>query len=192
MTDPKPRRRWHQFSLRTLLIVVLVLSLPSSWLGVKLHEARKQREAVGAILEAGGTVLYEYQFDESGKFVAQAEPPTPAWLRSLLGDDLFRDVAYVSPGRDSGDAELEQLKGLTSLRRLNLDGGEVTDAGLEHLKGLTSLEELDLSHTQVTDAGLKHLKGLASLEYLGLCCNKVSNEGVKKLQEALPNCQIIH
>jgi hypothetical protein len=30
---PKPKRRWFSFSLRTLLIVVVVLSLLLGWLG---------------------------------------------------------------------------------------------------------------------------------------------------------------
>lgn len=98
-----------------------------------------------------------------------------------------------------GDAELEKLKGLTSLRRLDVDGCRgVTDAGLEHLQGLNNLEWLNISHTQVTEAGLEHLKGMTNLEELWICClyqadrqKKVSDEDVSELQEALPNCRII-
>ena len=49
----KPRRRWFQYSLRTLLVLVTVLCV---WLGVTVNRARKQREAVAAIQELGGTV----------------------------------------------------------------------------------------------------------------------------------------
>ena len=38
----------------------------------------------------------------------------------------------------------------------------MTDAGLKYLKGLTSLRELDLGETQVTDTGLKYLKGFTT------------------------------
>ena len=179
MTDPKRKRRWYQYSLRRLLIVVLVLSLPLSlsWLGLKLRQARKHRETVNAILEAGGHVEYEY---------------------NVLGFGLG-EVVYVSGQWDFSDAELEKLKRLTSLRRLDVDGSMgITDAGMEHLQGLSNLEWVNISHTGVTEAGLEHLKGMTNLEELWICClyqadrkKKVSDEAVRELQEALPNCRIM-
>ncbi|MBC8875975.1 MAG: hypothetical protein H8E44_41655 [Planctomycetes bacterium] len=63
---------------------------------------------------------------------------------------------------------------------------------MEHLSGLSNLEELHLSHTQITNDELKHPEGLTGLEALDLQHTQVTEEGVKKLQEALPNCEIIH
>ena len=62
------------------------------------------------------------------------------------------------PGTKVSDAGLKHLKGLTQLRRLDLDRTKVSDAGLEHLKGLTQLRRLDLGDTKVTDAGVKKLQ----------------------------------
>jgi len=42
MTE-KRKRRWFQFSLRSVLIFVLLVSIGLSWLGVKLERARRQR-----------------------------------------------------------------------------------------------------------------------------------------------------
>ncbi|NQT16725.1 MAG: hypothetical protein HQ582_28465 [Planctomycetes bacterium] len=204
----KRKHRWFQFSLRTLLVFVLLVSIGMSWLGVQLDRARKQREAVEAIEKAGGSVLYGYELTPSGSSV-------PMWLRELLGEDFFFDVSGVVGARhdfgDAGlehlngltslqglylddmqvtDAGLEHLKGLTSLQRLDLEDTQVTDAGLEHLKGLTSLLELDLNDTQVTDAGLEHLKGLTNLVALELVDTQVTPEGVESLKRALPNCYI--
>ena len=39
------KRRWYQFSLRTLLLAVLVVSLAMSWVAVRMERARKRREA---------------------------------------------------------------------------------------------------------------------------------------------------
>ena len=62
-----------------------------------------------------------------------------------------------------------------------------------HLKGLTNLKYLDLDgNTQITDAGLEHLKGMTSLRGVELMRTSVTDEGVKRLQEALPDCEIIH
>ena len=68
-TPSKPRRRWFQFSLRTLMVLVTVLCV---WLGLVSERARKQREAVAAIEALGGWVWYDYQ--NSGQ-----EPPGPKW-----------------------------------------------------------------------------------------------------------------
>ena len=89
------------------------------------------------------------------------------------------------------DAGLENLRGLTELRWLHLSDAAITDAGLEHLSGLTRLETLNLENTKVTDTGLEQLKGLTQLQRVDLTGTKVSDEGVKKLQEALPNCEIV-
>jgi len=51
---PRARRRWYQYSLRTLLLVMLLASVGISWFAVKMQRARKQREAVEAIRGLGG------------------------------------------------------------------------------------------------------------------------------------------
>ena len=162
MTEKK-KLRWFQFSLRALLVFVLLVSIGMSWLGVKMDQARKRREAVEAIERAGGGVTYDYQ---SGN--RSAEPPVPKWARATFGDDFFFDVIAVWANEaDFGDDEAVYLKRLTNLSILDLSGTQVTDAGLEHLKGLTNLWQLYLSGTQVT------------------------TKGVESLRQALPNCTII-
>jgi lipopolysaccharide export system protein LptC len=63
-TTPKPRRRWLQFSLRTLLVLMLAFGCGLGWLGMKVKQAGEQREAVEtteerAMLTFGGTYLVE-------------------------------------------------------------------------------------------------------------------------------------
>ena len=184
MTDqpPKPRRRWFQFSLRTLLIAVtLVAGLLVAW-RVYVEPYRRQRETVALIKELGGSYT--------------TEPSGPSWLRGLFGDKTFQNIIRISlPGKDR-DAEIadlaRHLEGLASLRTLDLSLTDVTDAGLAYLNELTILHTLDLSLTDVSDAGLAHLKGLTNLQDLYLSLTDVTNAGVKELQMALPNCKIHH
>ena len=61
----KPRRRWFQYSLRTLLLLMLLVSIGMSWVAVRMQRARRQREAVKGIERLGGGVMYDYQFDQS-------------------------------------------------------------------------------------------------------------------------------
>jgi len=165
-------RRRFQFSLRILLVFVVVLSVPLGWFAMKMQKARKQREVVEAILEVGGRVSYTpgpIPLKGGGFAYYLRAPRAPLCLREWLGDDFFYDVI-----------------------RVDLTFSRVTDGGLVHLKGFTSLKRLNLKGTRVTDAGLENLKGLTSLEMLRLQETNVTDAGVKKLQEALPNCEIRH
>jgi hypothetical protein len=132
---PKRKRRWFQFSLRTLLIVVTLLALPLCWLGLKVDEARQQQTAVVAIRKLGGFVAYDYQFDSQGHDLPGATLPGPAWLHSLLGDDFFRNVyGVILLDPSVKDADLEQLKALTQLRYVSVFGTNVTDVGVAKLQ----------------------------------------------------------
>ena len=73
-------RRRFQFSLRSLLLLVVVVAIPCSWLSVELKAARgAARAAVEAIERLGGQVSYD--FGVAGTAVhSAAEPPWPAWL----------------------------------------------------------------------------------------------------------------
>jgi hypothetical protein len=191
---PARKLRWFQYSLRSLMLLVLVVSLGMSWFAVKMKRAREQEKAVEEITRLGWSVAYDYQLDKRGGWVSGAVPPGPAWVWNLLGEKegFFATVVFVDLSSCSvTDAGLEHLKGLTQLRTLILDSTKVTDAGLEHLKGLTQLQELYLEQTQVTDAGLEHLEGLTQLHYVELLYTRVTDKGVKRLQHALPKCMIL-
>ena len=196
---PPPKRRWFQFSLRTLLVFVLSASIGMSWLAVRLQRAKRQKEAVEAIVKSGGIVRYDYQYDASGNEIRGAKLPGAVWLRKCLGDDFFTTVVGVdfdgpvwqpASGWDLGgfgrrnvtDADLLHLKSLSQLRSLDLDSTEVTDAGIEHLKGLNRLESLNLDGTEVTDAGIEHLQGLTELQELNLRATRVTDAGLVHLK----------
>jgi hypothetical protein len=53
---PKPKRRWYQYSLRTLLIAVTLFAIPCGWLAVKMQEKRREWEVVAEIEKLGGVV----------------------------------------------------------------------------------------------------------------------------------------
>ena len=57
--NTKPRRRWLQFSLRTLLIVVTLSAVPLGWVGWKCEQGRRQRAVIAWVGEMGGSVTFE-------------------------------------------------------------------------------------------------------------------------------------
>jgi len=185
--------RWRfQFSLRSLVVLVVAVAVPLGWFGVKLREAERQRKAVEAIRAAYGKVLWDYEVDEHGFDSGKQEPPAPAWLRKVVGDDFFADVLFVAfhDPTKVGDVVLDHVEGLSRVKALDLSGTQLTDAEVQQLKGLTELEQLFLDDTHVTDVAVKHLKGLRRLEQLNLVNTQVTNKGINELRRALPDCWI--
>ena len=196
----KPRRRWLRFSLRTLLILVTLLSIG---LGTFVHRGERQRRAVAAVKALGGSIRY----DVSG--TSPASDTLSRWLPRDYFDDVYlvslmhctvtnADLAHISrltqlevlelDSTNVTDAGLAHVQGLTELTWLSINETQVTDSGLHHLEGLTCLLVLELRDTQVTDAGLAQLQGLTSLKVLDLSRTPVTDGGVAKLQRALPKC----
>lgn len=182
---PQPRRRWFRYSLRTLLLAMVAVSVGMGWLAARMKEAQRQRAAVAAIVSLSGLVIFDDQPDDLT--AAPAASSVPGWLRRLLGDDFFRTAVHVVA---FNDATMEAVRDLPDIRRLDFVGSPATDAGLVHVSWLSRLESLNLSDTQITDAGLEHLHGLTRLRELCLRGTSVTNEGVKRLQQALPDCRI--
>jgi hypothetical protein len=180
-TTPKHRLRWYQFTIRSLLVLMVLVAVAGSWFAWKKQQVERERAAVDRVKEMRGWAIYDWEWESGGKL--DAHPPGPAWLRAWLGDDFFAHVISVSvSGTTVTDAGLEHLKVLKQLETLGLENTQVTDAGLEHLGGLTQLNSLVLSGTKVTDAGLEHLKGLTQLNVLSLANTQVSDTGLGHLK----------
>ena len=136
-------RRYLAFSLRTLFIALTAFAV---WLGVIVHRAREEREAVKAIEALNGMVRYDWQphatrLEGAGapageiyypRENANAGPGGPAWLRRLIGDEYFQqaDRAYlIHPQADLSAAipHLARLRGLKSVTILATVPGEVQE-----------------------------------------------------------------
>ena len=212
---PKRKRRWFQFSLRTLLVFTLIVAIGCAWVAHRIQQKRKEREIVDTICKFGGRVMYDCDKCAPGT-KTPIGPPGPDWLRKLLGDYFFSDVEIIALNQDpDADARMVNVKSLTQIQYLdlartnvsddglsNLDGltkiktlylhdTRITDAGLIHLHRLAALRMLYLTNTSVTDAGVESLKGLTQLKQLDLSGTRVTVAGMNALQKALPNCQIL-
>src|ERR1700680_1054774 len=84
---PKRKRRWLQFSLRSLLVFTLMCAVGSALVARRMERKRQDRETVKIIIKSGGQALYNYEYDAAGQWDESAEPPGPEWLRSLLGEN---------------------------------------------------------------------------------------------------------
>ena len=85
-------RRFLRFSVRGLIVLVLVIGV---WLGWIVRSARIQREAVAAIQHAGGQVAYDWENVHRSKWSEKLiyprpnrKPIWPQWLIHALGGIL--------------------------------------------------------------------------------------------------------
>ena len=116
----RPRRRWLQFRLRTLLIAVLVLSLPLSWFAVRMERARRQRDVLYACNAVKGSEALE---------VTLTGVPKNSFWCTVLGDDFFDRVTCLTlVGDRIDDSALESLKleDMSGLATLALGNANVT------------------------------------------------------------------
>ncbi len=128
--ESKPAR--FQFTLKTLLLVVFLVSLPLSWLAFVRARVERQRELLVPI----------QRFD-----------PTPSWGAGYINSLSF------SGSPSPSDDDLGQIVVFTRLRFLFLDDcAEVTDAGLVHISKLKDLEYLSIIGTQISARSVEELR----------------------------------
>lgn len=205
MVKTRPRRRrFLQFSLRTVLVLITVVAV---WLGTWLDRGRREKAAVEALRQSGYVTFdCDFQWDANGEFARTAKPPGPEWAREWLGRHCFMRVVGVTTTYGEFDddalapvAQFRQLRRFANDVEMVLshlegrgdwstpcnyamrDAGKyrpISDAGLTHLSRLAHLESLVLIGTEVTDEGLRQLTGLQRLKRLKISSPNITDEGV--------------
>lgn len=203
MTALPHKSRWLRFSLRAIFLIVLLLSLPCTWIACRVRHAKSQDAAVRALGAKGVLVWHDYEvtneggvyfdIDANGRYIAPS-PPEPQWLRETLGVETLRPVTRlgIASGTDGGltDTDLRHLRALPNIEILILRCPGLSDGCLKHLCHVKRLRHLDLYLTPITDRGLSNLEGLSQLEYLRLEDTQVTEDGLRRIRLALPNCAI--
>ena len=158
-------------SLRVLMLLILLAAVGLGW---KVNRAHTQARAVARIKEAGGEVMYDYQFDGTYPYKPNASPWAPAWLQRMIGDEYFQEVTSVQFGGKTTDDQFAPVAELDRLLEFQLGpsmmGGRstVTGSGLVHLRRLKSLRSVEIRGLRVTDGALVHLARLPHLKKLSL------------------------
>lgn len=197
---PRKRRRRLGLTLRALMVLVAVLSVPLAW---QVHKARQQMRAVEAVKRHGGWVYYDYEMVK-GRPEKDREPLAPGWLRRLIGDAYFQTIVKVdfsgrvlnrrydlhADDRPIDDA-LAALSTQAGLKSLAMNGPQATDTGLAYLRRLTELEHLSITGpTEISDAGLANLRGLVNLKALYVSDCRATDDGFLSLSP-LANLEIL-
>ncbi len=184
----KLRRRWLRFRVRTLLIVVTVLSILLGWICWELEQIRKEQSVAVWVNKLGGKVyisshyqntIVDFQINKSSweKTKEQWFGERVPWVN--LSNTAVRDLSpladlkkltwlYLSNTPVSDLSPLADMKYLTTL---HLDNTQVSD--LMPLAEMKNLKSLVLVNTRVSD--LSPLEKLTNLKVLYLMNTQVND-----------------
>src|SRR4051794_35967854 len=125
---PQPKR-WIPLSLRMIVAMLVILGVAVAWpcvKGFRQFVAVQEMERQGASIDWRAGII----------------PPGPVWLRDLVGWDRMRisdEVIGLTFYRQTDDAMLRQIRGLTALKELTIHNKQVTDPRLaEEMTELTA------------------------------------------------------
>ena len=132
---PKRKRRWFQFTLRTLIILTLIGGVVSGRLGRLIEEKYDKERA---------TEEQQKAWDESHAIAAaisrQLGVQAMACTQLLPPDYVYVEIHASS----ANDETFKQLSTMPRIGSLNVFGGQFTDAGIRHLTKLKGLQYLRL------------------------------------------------
>jgi hypothetical protein len=146
---PKPRLRWLQFRLLTLLLVVTGVALSLGAWRTCIEPYRRQRQTAQLVAKLEGRFVMSEGVD---------------WL-PYFGKDLRKLVLVDLADRDDPAEYLDAVAALPALETLVVGGPKFGDEQLRRLHRLHTLRGLVLDSTEVTDAGLAEIQqALPALE----------------------------
>ncbi len=138
-----PARRRYQYSLRALLLLVLLVAVGALFWRTAVEPYRRQRRTMELIQELGGTFQ---------------TTPADRWVRWLHGGD-YQHLKFVNlADGDDPSAYIDRVAALPAIQTLVVGGPAFADDHLRRLHGLTTLKGLVLDSTSVTDDGLAALR----------------------------------
>jgi hypothetical protein len=91
---PPLKRRWCQYSLRSLMLFVLCCAIACSWLAVKQQRARRQSGAFAALKKMTDCAFY---YDRYGRIMDAKSPGMLLWNCDIWGCPWDLDLGTANP-----------------------------------------------------------------------------------------------
>ncbi|MCA9233273.1 MAG: hypothetical protein KDA57_21695 [Planctomycetales bacterium] len=163
-TECKPTTGWsRRFSLRALLVAVMVVCLISAWTAARLKKLQTEQRITSMCIRLGASI-------------------------SLTGEDRgwIKGLHFSNP-TTLNDEHLMRLAKLEHLEVLHLNQTQVTGAGLEALADFPALRELHVNEWQLTPRGIQHLEELNQLRTITFWGLPSNDPRVVQVLQSLPN-----
>lgn len=157
----RPKRRWHQYSLRTLFLLTLLAAIGGSWWASRRAAERRTVAAVEYLVGRGAYV--DVMLDnKSVRFTLDDNPPT-SWIpESPLCCRGQLHVMFIENWRGTF-SDLRRLTDLDNLYILEFGTWPIAAGNLDFLDRLQSLE---LLHINCRDIDARLLAQIGRLEQL--------------------------
>ncbi|HUE72640.1 MAG TPA: hypothetical protein VMP01_17270 [Pirellulaceae bacterium] len=194
---PAKRRRWYQFSLRTLIVMTVAVSVLLGLFAARLQRARKQAAAVARIQKVGGSVCYDFEVkrdtDGGWLWVDGSRSPIPGVFLRWLGRDFFHDVLVADlreedvpsaadmRGAVRAAAELPQLEQFVLAYNSSYDGA-LGGTELDAIANCRRLKRLTLLGNAVSDDGLVIIAHMSGVSCLELPYSPITDQGLGRLR----------
>jgi hypothetical protein len=212
--QPRPgRQRWYRISIRTLLIVTLLVGLClAAYVRVR-QSAQRQAALVRRLEKAGAVIEYDFEYDRDWR--EEPVSPYPTWLVDWLGkdavhhprslamptgmnmqlnrfdDQLFREALTAGPqwwslvlnSKRMSPQDLEIIAQQSELRRLRFFNVTWVKPDLRPLTRMQKLNFLSFELATLAECNLRPIGDCKALETLYI-------SGVSSAQLAqIPHCE---
>lgn len=188
-TKQRPkRRRWLTFSIRGLMVLVLIAAIGMGWIASMRTQHQREKAIANQIEALDGTVQWNSRSVSSRMLDPFSPEPTQyeQWRAWLLGDDVdsrINRVIFEKACPAELFAELHNLEALTELMIVN---GSVSDASCEAISNLASLTDISLVDTEISAKQLEKISSLPNVNHIYITHASVTKENVKLLAK-FPN-----
>lgn len=180
MTERNPPRRRLSFTLKAILVVLGLLSIPLGLLGQRYQTYRRERQTASHFVGRPCQALF---YDDSN---------FGHWLTPVFGENIFESCIYFEAGQGVSEADLARLHELSNIRAMYLGSPSITDQGLQNLRHHPSLQNLWLDGTSITEEGLRHLATIPHLQRLSVTASdQISASALEELKQKLPKLALV-
>ena len=203
--EPPPQRHRWKLSLRGMLVLVLLASLPLAWIGREFYRAHYEHWYAESAARYGGSVTHE-SFEATEVAKRTESFPGENWLRYALDIErkprlttvclvsqesipLVNRLPYVQQldgvvlcDMTLSDREIHTLLSLPNLKRLILHDVEISPEQLARFVPGKQLHKLQLDGTSATDANLKVAGQMTQLQEIIVRDGKVTGAGAEHLK----------
>ncbi|MGH7134151.1 MAG: leucine-rich repeat domain-containing protein [Pirellulales bacterium] len=197
-SNPRRRFHWRQYSIRALLTLVLVASVPAWWLRIELDRLASEHDAIEKLRSAGAHVTTapaepQWFWRHLPKTVApypeRAERLEAANYNCTVGSGEMPLVARLTHlkslflGRlPIEDDDLAACTTLTELEYLNFTNcRRLASKAIGHFRNARRLRHLDFGATPIDDAALETIVTFEQLEDLRLSYTHVSDASMPQI-----------
>ncbi len=204
------RRRWSQFTLRTLALAMLVACVGAAWLGARLRLVAERERAIAQLLSDGFTIAFADDED-----LLSASAPSDSSQASWFGlrrvnsvqfgraDEMWRSCSSLGraivpdslrtrgASRGLADRSVASILKLSEVRSLDLGCIRIEDRHLAQLSVLQSVERLDLAETRVTNAVIPILARFPRLSFLQIDQTKIDFDRLRRALDSFASERIL-